>query len=87
MVLEKVKEIIDKNTQIENSENLSEDDDEEEKLPQPDPPFLKPKRSDDPREYTLVLDLDETLVHSIAETGKSLCQSSNGNWELHNDFI
>lgn len=62
-ILNKVKEIIDKNTQIENSENLSEDEDEEEKLPQPDPPFLKPKRSDDPREYTLVLDLDETLVH------------------------
>ena len=48
---------------MENNENVNEDEDDDEKLPQPEPPFLGPRKKGDLREYTLVLDLDETLVH------------------------
>ena len=33
------------------------------KSPRPNPPFLPPKKENDLRDYCLVLDLDETLVH------------------------
>lgn len=62
-LLNKVNEIIEKNTQLENNENVNDDEDDDEKLSQPEPPFLGPRKKGDLREYTLVLDLDETLVH------------------------
>ena len=34
-------------------------------------PFLPPKREDDNREYTLVLDLDETLVHFFEDNNEA----------------
>ena len=36
-------------------------------IPKPSIPFLAPKNENDDREYCLVLDLDETLVHYIEE--------------------
>ena len=36
-------------------------------IPKPSIPFLGPKNQNDKREYCLVLDLDETLVHYIEE--------------------
>ena len=46
-----------------NNEEIEENESEDEILIQPDPPFLPEKDKNDKREYTLVLDLDETLVH------------------------
>ena len=43
------------------------DDSSEENIPQPEIPFLKAKDKKDKREYTLVLDLDETLVHYMED--------------------
>ena len=45
-----------------NNEEIEEES-EDEILIQPEPPFLPQKDKNDKREYTLVLDLDETLVH------------------------
>lgn len=41
---------------------MEEGDDEDESLPEVFPPYL-PEKEDDGRIYTLVLDLDETLIH------------------------
>eukprot|EP00347_Sterkiella_histriomuscorum_P017606 403348696 len=40
-----------------------DDEDDEDNLPTVYPPFLPPKIDEDLRQYTLVLDLDETLIH------------------------
>jgi Dullard-like phosphatase family protein len=47
--------------------NNNDDESSEENLPIPEIPFLKPKDKNDKREYTLVLDLDETLVHYMED--------------------
>ena len=62
LITEKINRIIRESISQESKSNLT-DDDESENLPQPDAPFFKPKNPDDKREYCLVLDLDETLVH------------------------
>ena len=54
------------NLEITNYKNYEEESSEE-NLPQPEIPFLKPKDKKDKREYTLVLDLDETLVHYMED--------------------
>ena len=46
---------------------LDEENDLNEDIPKPSIPFLNPKNENDKREYCLVLDLDETLVHYIEE--------------------
>ena len=51
------------NKQNNNYEDNNESEDEDVPKIKPKPPFLPPKSKDDKREYTLVLDLDETLVH------------------------
>ncbi len=53
----------EENKESTNDNNEEEEESEEEILIQPDPPFLPKKDKNDKREYTLVLDLDETLVH------------------------
>jgi Dullard-like phosphatase family protein len=41
-------------------------------------PFLPPKREDDNREYTLVLDLDETLVHFFEDNNEAFVKVRMG---------
>ena len=78
-ILLKVNSIIKEEKEIENNkfrtliseqnslENINDDDSSEENIPQPEIPFLKEKDKKDKREYTLVLDLDETLVHYMED--------------------
>ncbi len=78
-ILLKVNSIIKEEKEIENNkfrtliseqnslENINDDDSSEENIPQPEIPFLKAKDKKDKREYTLVLDLDETLVHYMED--------------------
>ena len=51
---------------IDDDDDMCDDDDEYE---QPQAPYLPLKSEDDKREYTLVIDLDETLVHYFEEEG------------------
>ena len=67
---EKVDKIIRESISQENKTNLADDDDSE-NLPQPDPPFFPPKDPSDKREYCLVLDLDETLVHFFEDENEA----------------
>ena len=51
-----------------NEENIIDNEYSEDMvIPKPSIPFLGPKNQNDKREYCLVLDLDETLVHYIEE--------------------
>ena len=70
LIKEKIDKIIRESLSPESSSNLT-DDEESENLPQPDPPFFGPKRSDDKRDYCLVLDLDETLVHYFEDENEA----------------
>jgi TFIIF-interacting CTD phosphatase-like protein len=48
-----------------NADEEVEEEEEEEKdiEPEPQAPFLPPKDPNDKRKFTLILDLDETLIH------------------------
>ena len=67
---EKVDKIIRESISQENKTNLTDDEDSE-NLPQPDPPYFPPKDPSDKREYCLVLDLDETLVHFFEDENEA----------------
>ena len=66
----KIDKTIRESISQENKTNLTDDDDSE-NLPQPDPPFLPEKDPSDKREYCLVLDLDETLVHFFEDENEA----------------
>ena len=70
LINEKINKIIRESISPESKCNLTEDDESEE-LPQPDAPYFEPKKKDDHREYCLVLDLDETLVHYIEDENEA----------------
>ena len=67
--------ILEKINKLSNDDNLFElnytetqsDEEKENDLPIPSIPYLPSKNINDKREYTLVLDLDETLIHYIEE--------------------
>jgi len=70
LINEKINKIIRESISPENKSNLT-DDDESENKPQPDAPYFAPKKPDDKREYCLVLDLDETLVHYFEDENEA----------------
>jgi len=47
------------------------DESEDANIPPPEPPFLPVKKENDKRDYCLVLDLDETLVHYFEDETES----------------
>ena len=59
LINEKTNNIIKESLRFENKSNTMNNE-ESDNLPQPDAPYFKPKKSDDKRDYCLVLDLDET---------------------------
>ena len=74
---ESIQELIQKTiNNISTSKNNSNDEEEEEELEKPIPPFLNPIN---PKyEYTLVLDLDETLVHYLEDADNAYIQIRPG---------
>ena len=70
IINEKINKIIRDSISQENKTNLTDDDDSE-NLPQPDAPYFPPKDPSDQREYCLVLDLDETLVHFFEDENEA----------------
>ena len=71
LINEKINNIIRESISAENKSNLTTDEEESENLPQPEAPYFKPKKPDDKREYCLVLDLDETLVHYFEDENEA----------------
>ena len=69
LINEKINKIIRES--ISPEKNPSTDDEDSENLPQPDAPYFAQKSPDDKREYTLVLDLDETLVHYFEDENEA----------------
>ena len=70
LINEKINNIIRDSISQENKSNLTDDDDSE-NLPQPDAPYFPEKDKSDHREYCLVLDLDETLVHFFEDENEA----------------
>ena len=70
LINEKINNIIRESISAENK-SISADDEESENLPKPDAPYFQPKKSDDKRDYCLVLDLDETLVHFFEDENEA----------------
>ena len=70
LIIEKINKIIRESISQESKSSLTDDDDSE-NLPQPDAPYFEPKKPDDKREYCLVLDLDETLVHYFEDENEA----------------
>ena len=70
LINEKIDKIIRESISPENKSNLT-DDDESDNKPQPDAPYFSLKSPDDKREYCLVLDLDETLVHYFEDENEA----------------
>ena len=70
LINEKINNIIKESLPFENESNTTNDE-ESDNLPQPDAPYFKPKKPDDKRDYCLVLDLDETLVHYFEDENEA----------------
>ena len=70
LINEKINKIISESISQENKSNLTDDEDSE-NLPQPEAPYFPEKDPNDKREYCLVLDLDETLVHYFEDENEA----------------
>ena len=70
LINEKINKIIRDSISQENKSNLTDDDDSE-NLPQPEAPYFPEKDPSDKREYCLILDLDETLVHFFEDENEA----------------
>jgi CTD small phosphatase-like protein 2 len=73
IIRDSIKQKITKTVEnITEEENLNENEYNEDMfIPKPSIPYLSPKSDNDKREYCLVLDLDETLVHYIEEDNET----------------
>ena len=70
LINEKIKRIIRESISPDKG-NITDDDEDSENLPQPEAPYFSPKNPEDKREYCLVLDLDETLVHYFEDENEA----------------
>ena len=70
IINDKINTIIKESSLAESKSSLTDDEDTE-NLPQPDAPYFPQKNPDDKREYCLVLDLDETLVHYFEDENEA----------------
>ena len=71
LINSKINIIIQESLSPEERQDSVTDESEEANLPPPDPPFLPKKKENDKRDYCLVLDLDETLVHYFEDETES----------------
>ena len=71
LINSKINLIIQESLSPEERQDSPTDDSEDGSVPPPEPPFLPAKKENDKRDYCLVLDLDETLVHYFEDETES----------------
>jgi len=74
----KINKMIQESLSPEERQDSPTDESEEVSLAPPEPPYFPPKRENDNRDYCLVLDLDETLVHYFEEETESYVKVRKG---------
>ena len=71
LINSKINLIIQESLSPEERQDSPTDESEDASVPPPEPPFLPAKKENDKRDYCLVLDLDETLVHYFEDETES----------------
>ena len=74
----KINKMIQESLYPEERQDSATDESEEASLAPPEPPFFPPKKENDNRDYCLVLDLDETLVHFFEDETESYVKVRKG---------
>ena len=71
LINSKINTIIQESLSPEERQDCATDESEDASVAPPEPPFFPPKKENDKRDYCLVLDLDETLVHYFEDETES----------------
>ena len=78
LINSKINKMIQESLYPEERQDSPTDESEEASLAPPEPPFFPPKKENDNRDYCLVLDLDETLVHYFEDETESYVKVRKG---------
>ena len=86
LINSKINKMIQESLYPEERQDSPTDESEEASLAPPEPPFFPPKKENDNRDYCLVLDLDETLVHYFEDETESYVKVRKGTEKFINEL-